>query len=91
MLQNVLTNYVAENVMNKIDRARLNNTSIVMIRKQRTGNDVLIDFQVPSGIREVSKIEILDNTSQVLSRMDLYVPIETNTRFKYKLEVRTNG
>lgn len=91
MLQNVLTNYVAENVMNKIDRARLNNTSIVTIRKQRTGNDVLIDFQVPSGIREVSKIEILDNTSQVLSRMDLYVPIETNTRFKYKLEVRTNG
>ena len=91
MLQNVLTNYVAENVVNKIDRARLNNTSIVTIRKQRTGNDVLIDFQVPSGIREVSKIEILDNTSQVLSRMDLYVPIETNTRFKYKLEVRTNG
>nr|DAJ31702.1 MAG TPA: hypothetical protein [Bacteriophage sp.] len=91
MLQNVLTNYVAENVMNKIDRARLNNTLIVTIRKQRTGNDVLIDFQVPSGIREVSKIEILDNTSQVLSRMDLYVPIETNTRFKYKLEVRTNG
>jgi hypothetical protein len=91
MLQNVLTNYIAENVMNKIDRARLNNTSIVTIRKQRTGNDVLIDFQVPSGIREVSKIEILDNTSQVLSRMDLYVPIETNTRFKYKLEVRTNG
>ena len=91
MLQNVLTNYVAESVINKIDRARLNNTSIVTIRKQRTGNDVLIDFQVPSGIREVSKIEILDNTSQVLSRMDLYVPIETNTRFKYKLEVRTNG
>lgn len=91
MLQNTMTNYVAESIVNKIDRARLNNTSIVTIRKQRTGNDVLIDFQVPSGIREVSKIEILDNTSQVLSRMDLYVPIETNTRFKYKLEVRTNG
>ena len=91
MLQNVLTNYIAENVMNKIDRARLNNTSIVTIRKQRTGNDVLIDFQVPSGIREVSKIELLDNTSQVLSRMDLYVPIETSTRFKYKLGVKTNG
>lgn len=91
MLQNVLTNYVAENVINKIDRARLNNTTVVTIRKQRTENNVLIDFQVPDGIREISKIEILDNTSQVLSRMDLYVPIETNTRFKYKLEVRTNG
>ncbi|WP_315006462.1 hypothetical protein [uncultured Granulicatella sp.] len=91
MLQNVLTNYVAENVINKIDRARLNNTTVVTIRKQRTDNNVLIDFQVPDGIREISKIEILDNTSQVLSRMDLYVPIETNTRFKYKLEVRTNG
>ena len=85
MLQNVLTNYVAENVINKIDRARLNNTTVVTIRKQRTDNNVLIDFQVPDGIREISKIEILDNTSQVLSRMDLYVPIETNTRFKYKL------
>lgn len=91
MLQNVLTNYVAENVINKIDRARLNNTTVVTIRKQRTDNNVLIDFQVPDGIREVSKIELLDNASQVLSRMDLYVPIETNTRFKYKLEVRTNG
>lgn len=91
MIQNVLTNYVAENVINKIDRARLNNTTVVTIRKQRTGNNLLIDFQVPDGMREISKIEILDNTSQVLSRMDLYVPIETNTRFKYKLEVRTNG
>ena len=91
MLQNVLTNYVAENVINKIDRARLNNTTVVNVRKQRTDNNVLIDFQVPDEIREISKIEILDNTSQVLSRMDLYVPIETNTRFKYKLEVRTNG
>ena len=91
MLQNTMTNYVAESIVNKIDRARLNNTSIVTIRKQRADNNVLIDFQVPDGIREVSKIELLDNTSQVLSRMDLYVPIETNTRFKYKLEVRTNG
>lgn len=90
MLQNTMTNYVAESIVNKIDRARLNNTSIVTIRKQRTGNDVLIDFQVPDGIREVSKIELLDSTSQVLTRMDLYVPIETSTRFKYKLEVKTN-
>ena len=86
-----MTNYVAESIVNKIDRARLNNTSIVTIRKQRTGNDVLIDFQVPDGIREVSKIELLDSASQVLSRMDLYVPIETSTRFKYKLEVKING
>lgn len=90
MLQNTMTNYVAESIVNKIDRARLNNTSIVTIRKQRTGNDVLIDFQVPDGIREVSKIELLDSASQVLTRMDLYVPIETSTRFKYKLEVKTN-
>ena len=90
MLQNTMTNYVAESIVNKIDRAILNNTSIVTIRKQRTGNDVLIDFQVPDGIREVSKIELLDSTSQVLTRMDLYVPIETSTRFKYKLEVKTN-
>ena len=91
MLQNTMTNYVAESIVNKIDRARLNNTSIVTIRKQRTDNDVLIDFQVPDGIREVSKIELLDSTSQVLTQMDLYVPIETSTRFKYKLEVKTNG
>ena len=91
MLQNTMTNYVAESIVNKIDRARLNNMSVVTIRKQRTDNDVLIDFQVPDGIREVSKIELLDSASQVLSRMDLYVPIETSTRFKYKLEVKTNG
>ena len=57
MLQNTMTNYVAESIVNKIDRARLNNTSIVTIRKQRTNNDGLIDFQVPDGSRGVSKIE----------------------------------
>lgn len=91
MIKETLLNTVTETVLAKINQARLNNNQIVTIQKQREQRFVLIVFVVPDSIREINKIELLDSSNVVQSVIDVYVPIETTTRFKYRLEVLTDG
>ena len=91
MIKEALLNTVTETVLAKVNQARLNNNQIVTIQKQREQRFVLIDFLVPDSIREINKIELLDSSNVVQSVIDVYVPIETTTRFKYRLEVLTDG
>ena len=91
MIKEALLNTVTETVLAKINQARLNNNQIVTIQKQREQRFVWIDFLVPDSIREINKIELLDSSNVVQSVIDVYVPIETTTRFKYRLEVLTDG
>ena len=86
MIKETLLNTVTETVLAKINKARLNNNQIVTIQKQREQRFVLIEFLIPDSIKEINKIELLDS-----SIIDVYVPIETTTRFKYRLEVLTDG
>jgi hypothetical protein len=91
MIKEALLNTVTETVLAKINKARLNNNQIVTIQKQREQRFVLIDFLIPDSIREINKIELLDSSNVVQSVISVYVPIETTTRFKYRLEVLTDG
>lgn len=91
MIKEALLNTVTETVLAKINKARLNDNQIVTIQKQREQRFVLIDFLVPDSIREINKIELLDSSNVVQSVIAVYVPIETTTRFKYRLEVLTDG
>lgn len=91
MIKEALLNTVTETVLAKISKARLNNNHIVTIQKQREQRFVLIDFLIPDSIREINKIELLDSSNVPQSVIDVYVPIETTTRFKYRLEVLTDG
>ena len=91
MIKEALLNTVTETVLAKINKARLKNNQIVTIQKQREQRSVLIDFLIPDSIREINKIELLDSSNVVQSVIDVYVPIETTTRFKYRLEVLTDG
>lgn len=91
MIKETLLNTVTETVLAKINKARLNNNQIVTIQKRREQRFVLIDFLIPDSIREINKIELLDGSNVVQSVIDVYVPIETTTRFKYRLEVLTDG
>ena len=91
MIKETLLNTVTETVLAKISKARLNNNQIVTIEKQREQGFVLIDFLIPDSIREINKIELLDSSNVVQSVISVYVPIETTTRFKYRLEVLTDG
>lgn len=91
MIKEALLNAVTETVLAKINQARLNNNQIVTIQKQQEQRFVLIDFLIPDSIREINKIELLDSSNVPQSVIDVYVPIETTTRFKYRLEVLTDG
>lgn len=91
MIKEALLNTVTETVLAKINKARLNNNQIVTIQKQREQRFVLIDFLIPDSVREINKIELLDSSNVPQSVIDVYVPIETTTRIKYRLEVLTDG
>ena len=91
MIKEALLNTVTETVLAKINKARLNDNQIVTIQKRREQRFVLIDFLIPDSIREINKIELLDSSNVVQSVISVYVPIETTTRFKYRLEVITDG
>ena len=91
MIKEALLNTVTETVVAKINKARLNDNQIVTIQKRREQRFVLIDFLIPDSIREINKIELLDSSNVVQSVISVYVPIETTTRFKYRLEVLTDG
>lgn len=91
MIKEALLNTVTETVLAKISKARLNDNQIVTIQKRREQRFVLIDFLIPDSIREITKIELLDSSNVVQSVISVYVPIETTTRFKYRLEVLTDG
>lgn len=91
MIKEALLNTVTETVLAKVNKARLNNNQIVTIQKRREQRFVLIDFLIPDSIREINKIELLDSSNVPQSVIDVYVPIETTTRFKYRLEVLTDG
>lgn len=91
MIKETLFTSITDTVLAKISKARLNSNQIVSIQKRRDRQFVFVEFLIPDSVREVAKVELLDASDIVLSAIDVYVPIETTTRFKYKLEVLTDG
>ena len=91
MIKETLFTSITDTVLAKISKARLNSNQIVSIQKRRDRQFVFVEFLVPDSVREVTKVELLDVSDIVLSAIDVYVPIETTTRFKYRLEVLTYG
>jgi hypothetical protein len=91
VIKETLFTSITDTVLAKISKARLNSNQIVSIQKRRDRQFVFVEFLIPDSVREVTKVELLDVSDIVLSVIDVYVPIETTTRFKYKLEVLTDG
>lgn len=91
MIKETLFTSITDTVLAKISKARLNSNQVVSIQKRRDRQFVFVEFLIPDSVREVTKVELLDASYIVLSVIDVYVPIETTTRFKYKLEVLTDG
>ena len=91
MIKETLFTSITDTVLAKISKARLNSNQVVSIQKRRDRQFVFVEFLIPDSVREVTKVELLDASGIVLSVIEVYVPIETTTRFKYKLEVLTDG
>ena len=91
MIKETLFTLITDTVLAKISKARLNSNQVVSIQKRRDRQFVFVEFLIPGSVREVTKVELLDASDIVLSVIEVYVPIETTTRFKYRLEVLTDG
>jgi len=91
VIKETLFTSITDTVLAKISKARLNSNQVVSIQKRRDRQFVFVEFLIPGSVREVTKVELLDASDIVLSVIEVYVPIETTTRFKYKLEVLTDG
>jgi hypothetical protein len=91
VIKETLFTLITDTVLAKISKARLNSNQVVSIQKRRDRQFVFVEFLIPDSVREVTKVELLDASDIVLSVIEVYVPIETTTRFKYKLEVLTDG
>ena len=91
MIKEALVPSITDTVLARINKVRLNSNQVVSIQKRRDKQFVFVEFLIPDSVRQVTKVELLDASYIVLSVIDVYVPIETTTRFKYKLEVLTDG
>jgi len=91
VIKEALVPSITDTVLARINKVRLNSNQVVSIQKRRDKQFVFVEFLIPDSVRQVTKVELLDASYIVLSVIDVYVPIETTTRFKYKLEVLTDG
>ncbi|MDN6070598.1 MAG: hypothetical protein L0I48_05315 [Lactococcus plantarum] len=82
-------NKVVQSYNESISKIRLNETIIVETFdvKSSIGDTLTIEFIVPDGIQQISKLETLDTDNNVLSVSSLYVSISNDTRFKYQVKV----
>lgn len=89
MITELGKNKVVQSYNESISKIRLNETIIVEIFdvKSSIGDTLTIEFIVPDGITQISKLETLDTDNNVLSVSSLYVSISNDTRFKYQVKV----
>lgn len=89
MITELGKNKVVQSYNESISKIRLNETIIVEIFdvKSSIGDTLTIEFIVPDGITQISKLETLDTDNNVLSVSGLYVSISNDTRFKYQVKV----
>lgn len=88
MIQPFLENSLAEDIKNKIATVKLNDTKVVSdLTKTIEGNVCVIQFLVPAGITEINNMKVLDATQNILSNVQLYLPVTSELRLKYRMEV----
>lgn len=88
MITEYTRNNLLENYHNQVTSIRLNDETIVndFLINQVVVDVYSIEFDVPREIKEIKKLEVMGEAI-VLSKIKLFVPIETDTRFKYMLKI----
>ncbi|CAD5898080.1 hypothetical protein R6Z02_01435 [Carnobacterium maltaromaticum] len=88
MITEYTRNNLVENYHNQVTSIRLNDETIVndFLINQVVVDVYSIEFDVPREIKEIKKLEVMGEAI-VLSKIKLFVPIETDTRFKYMLKI----
>lgn len=88
MITEYTRNNLVENYHNQVTSIRLNDETIVndFLINQVVVDVYSIEFDVPREIKEIKKLEVMGEAI-ILSKIKLFVPIETDTRFKYMLKI----
>ena len=88
-IQPLLLSGVANFVSGEIVSARVNGTiSISDLTKSVSGSVLTINFTVPAGdFTEITTVELLDVSGNVLTSSTVYVPITGATLLEYRIPV----
>ncbi|WP_291292329.1 hypothetical protein [Enterococcus sp.] len=88
MISENLKSKVTHEIKRMITEIRLNEAIIINdFSAIFEGNVLLVEFEIPEEISLLKKIEFFEEES-LLSECKVYVPINGNTLFKYRIEVK---
>lgn len=89
MISNFGKNKIAQGYSDLIAKIKINGSVIIeSFDIKKVDEDTLtIEFIVPNGMTQISKLETLDASDTVLGVSNLYVSISNDTRFKYQVKV----
>ncbi|MDV7737409.1 hypothetical protein [Enterococcus casseliflavus] len=88
MITEIFKSKVNLEIKKMITSIRLNDEVIVSeFSSASEGATLLIEFEVPEQILILRKLEFYDGEA-LLSECKVYVPINGNTLFKYRIEVK---
>lgn len=87
MITSKLKKLLLETYQESLTHIILNDSVTITDFEQSLTNDLLIvEFLVPQDLSEINKMSFYKD-SDLLSERQLYVPITSDTLFKYKVEV----
>ncbi|EAC8001254.1 hypothetical protein HU17_16285 [Listeria monocytogenes] len=91
MITSTLKQYLVAAYQTKLNKILLNGEIIVLsFNTSIEQEQLVVQFSVPDGVTEIKTIAFYEN-EHLLAEHPLYVPILTDTLFKYKVEVSTIG
>jgi len=81
-------NQIATNFKSLVKEVLLNGTIGVedFVLEEVTGQVYTLEFDVPNGVTNLARLEILDVDNQVIASNDLFLSIDQDARFKYILK-----
>lgn len=92
MIQNLTRNLLAEHYRSIISVIIINDDiQVNSFQATVNGNIANVQFEVPNGVREIKRLRLYKTSneeSNLLSDCTLYVPIASETVFRYKCEVK---
>lgn len=89
MISDFGKNKIAQDYSDLIAKIKINsNVMIETFDIKVVENDTLtIEFIVPNGITQITKIETADIDNNILAVSNLFVSISNDTKFKYQVKV----
>lgn len=89
-IENNMINGLKEKVISMISKARINNSIIIDTFKTKNIVDdfVVIEYKLQSStVSEVTKVELLDSQDNLLSTIDMYIPVIDDIEIKHKFKI----